>query len=163
MTKQMDRLWAPWRINYIRKSNEKGCIFCRARKSSREKYVLFKTRYSMAVLNIYPYNNGHSMVAPLRHVGDIARLKDEEALDLMRSLNKLKRMLDKALKAHGYNIGININRSAGAGVVGHLHVHIVPRWKGDTNFISTVYDTKIISQSLDELFRLLKDAEAKTD
>ncbi len=96
------------------------------------------------------------MVSPIRHVRDLSQLDDTEALDLFRALNKTKKMLDKALKPHGYNIGLNTSASAGAGEANHLHIHIVPRWKGDTNFMTAIYDTKIISQSLDELYKQLK-------
>lgn len=108
------------------------------------------------MLNIFPYNNGHIMVAPLRHIGDPSRLNDVETLDLFKALNKTKSLLDKALKPHGYNIGINIAASAGAGETGHLHIHVVPRFRGDTNFMPVLYNTKVVSQSLDELCRQLK-------
>ena len=110
----------------------------------------------MALLNIYPYNNGHVMVAPLKHVKDLSDLNDAELLDLMSTLKKTKSMLNKALQPQGYNIGINLSRVAGAGIPGHLHIHIVPRWKGDTNFMPVVFDTKIISQSLGALMKKLK-------
>ena len=103
------------------------------------------------------------MVSPIRHIGNLTQLKDVEALDLFQTLNKVKALLDKVLKPDGYNIGINISKSAGAGIVSHLHIHIVPRWIGDINFMTTLYDTKIICQSLDELYKQLKDAKSKTD
>lgn len=159
----MDRLWAPWRINYIKNKQQKGCIFCLAKKPKKERYVLFRTKYSLAVLNIYPYNNGHVMISPVRHVKDFSKLKDKEALDLFYSLNKVKSLLDKVLKPHGYNIGVNISKSAGAGIAGHMHIHIVPRWIGDTNFMPILYNAKTISQSLDELYKQLKHAQSKTD
>ncbi len=152
----MDRLWAPWRIKYLKAKKSKECILCKSFKSRRKNYVVFRSRHSFAVLNIYPYNNGHVMVSPIRHVRDLSQLDDTEALDLFRALNKTKKMLDKALKPHGYNIGLNTSASAGAGEANHLHIHIVPRWKGDTNFMTAIYDTKIISQSLDELYKQLK-------
>ncbi len=159
------RLWAPWRINYIRQKKQKGCIFCSAAKSkSKDKdYVIFKTGYAVAMLNIFPYNNGHCMVSPVRHVGKLEELGDAEIMDLFKGLNRIKRLLDKVLKPGGYNIGINIGASSGAGIVSHLHIHIVPRWIGDTNFMSTVYNTKIISQSLGELYTRLKNAQSKTN
>lgn len=159
----MDKLWAPWRIRYI-KSNKKarGCIFCRAAKS-RNNYVIFKTKYSLCILNTFPYNNGHIMISPLGHKGEISQLKDIEILDLFRVLGKARRLLDKVLKPQGYNIGINISQTAGAGIPGHIHIHIVPRWRGDTNFMPVVYNTKIISQSLDALCKELKNAEAETN
>jgi ATP adenylyltransferase len=160
----MDRLWAPWRIGYVKtKRREKGCLFCRAKKSINKYRVFLKTRHSFSMLNIYPYNNGHVMVVPSRHVRDIAGLTDQEALDLIKALNKTKLLLDRALRPQGYNIGINISQSAGAGIVGHLHIHIVPRWRGDTNFMPTVFNAKVILQSLDELYRQLKDAHEKSD
>jgi ATP adenylyltransferase len=159
----MDKLWAPWRIKYIRADKKtKGCIFCRAGKS-RSNYVIFKTKYSLSMLNTFPYNNGHIMISPLAHKAEISQLNDDEALDLFRVLDKSKKLIDKVLKPHGYNIGINISETAGAGIPGHLHIHIVPRWKGDTNFMPVVYNTKIISQSLDALYTQLKNAESKTD
>jgi len=160
---KVDRLWAPWRIDYIKASakkiggkKQKGCIFCKAAKNIGRDYVIFKTKYSIAMLNIFPYNNGHIMVAPKRHIKDIAQLGDLEAKDIFQTLKKTKRLLDKVLRPEGYNIGINISRSAGAGITGHMHIHIVPRWRGDTNFMTTVSGTKVISQSLDELYKQLK-------
>jgi len=155
----MDRLWAPWRIKYVKAKKQNRCIFCRAVKSRGKNYVIFKTGYSIAMLNIFPYNNGHVMLAPLRHIRDFTLLKEAEALDLFRSLNKLRAVLEKVLKPQGYNIGINMSESAGAGIAAHMHIHIVPRWRGDTNFMPILSDTKIISQSLDELYKRLKDAE----
>jgi len=159
----MDRLWAPWRIKYIKASanicggkKPKKCIFCKCIKSGHKNYVILKSRYSFAVLNIFPYNNGHLMVSPIRHIRELSQLNNIEILDLFQILNKTKGMLDKVLKPDGYNIGLNTSSSAGAGEAGHLHIHIVPRWKGDTNFMTTLYDTKIISQSLDELYKQLK-------
>ena len=152
----MDKLWAPWRMRYIKNTKGKKCIFCGGSKNKNKNYVLLKSNHSLAILNIFPYNNGHVMVAPLRHVKELSQLKNTEILDLFRALNMVKGMLDKILKPDGYNIGINIGRSAGAGIPGHLHIHIVPRWNGDTNFIPILSNTKVISQSLDELYKQLK-------
>ena len=152
----MNKLWAPWRITYIKGKKEKGCIFCRALKSKAKDYVVIENKYSFAMLNLYPYNNGHLMVAPKRHTGEISALKEKEQLDIFSTLNEAKRSLDEALKPKGYNIGINISRDAGAGVTGHLHIHIVPRFRGDTNFMPIIFNTKVISQSLDELYRCLR-------
>jgi ATP adenylyltransferase len=159
----MDKLWAPWRISYIATKKTKGCIFCQAKNSSKKNYVVFKTQYSLVMLNSFPYNNGHLMVSPLRHIRDFASLKKEEVWDLFRSLNKAKGLLDKALKPQGYNIGINLSRAAGAGIANHLHIHIVPRWIGDANFMPLLANTKVISQSLGELLELLKNAQSKTN
>ncbi len=162
----MDKLWAPWRIKYIETAAKKSrgkCLFCGCAKGRGNGQVILKTRYSIAILNIFPYNNGHILISPLRHVQKISQLKDAEVLDLFRALNRVNRLLDKVLKPDGYNIGVNIGRVAGAGIPGHLHLHIVPRWNGDTNFMPVINDTKIISQSLDELYKRLKSADAKTD
>ncbi|MFA5116063.1 MAG: HIT domain-containing protein [Candidatus Omnitrophota bacterium] len=152
----MNKLWAPWRISYIRGKKEKGCIFCRALKSKTRDHVVIENKYSFAMLNLYPYNNGHLMVAPKRHTADLSGLKDNELLDIFKTLKSAKAALNKLLKPHGYNIGINLSRDAGAGVTGHLHIHIVPRFRGDTNFMPALFNTKVISQSLDELYRCLR-------
>ncbi len=160
----MDRLWAPWRIKYLKAKKSKECILCKSLKTRHNNYVVLKAKYSFAVLNIFPYNNGHVMVSPVRHIRELSQLNNTEILDLFRTLNDVKEMLDKALKPDGYNIGLNISASAGAGEERHLHMHIVPRWKGDVNFITTLYDTKIISQSLDELYKELKKyAKSRAD
>lgn len=111
------------------------------------------------MLNIFPYNNGHLLVAPRRHLRDISQLKKIEDLDLFASLHQAKKLLNKVLRPHGYNIGINLGEAAGAGIAGHLHIHIVPRWRQDANFMPVVAKTKVISQSLDELLKLLRDAQ----
>lgn len=158
-----DRLWAPWRIKYIKNIKKQKCIFCQAKISKSKDYVLLRTKHSLAMLNIFPYNNGHTMVAPLRHLKDLAQLKEAEILDLCQTLNRIKKLLDQALRPDGYNIGINLSRHAGAGIPGHLHIHIVPRWQGDTNFMPVLSDTKVISQSLDELYKQLNYAQSKTN
>lgn len=164
----MDKLWAPWRIKYIRSSancesgKAKKCIFCQAtKKTKKQNYVLFKSKHSLSMLNTFPYNNGHVMVSPLRHIQKLSQLKEEEIIDIFKTLNRTKELLDKILKPHGYNIGINISGVAGAGIPGHLHIHIVPRWRGDTNFMPILFNTKVISQSLDQLHKKLKHAQSK--
>jgi len=163
----MDRLWAPWRMRYIKVcggKKRKICIFCQSLKNPGKNYVVFKGRYSFSMLNIFPYNNGHVMVSPIRHVRELSQLRDIEILDLFKTLDNTKKALDKVLKPQGYNIGINTSAAAGAGRASHLHIHIVPRWRGDTNFMPTLYHTKVISQSLDELYKYLKKyAQPKTD
>ena len=159
----MDKLWAPWRIKYIKAKKKKGCIFCLAAKPQKQSYLIHKTKYSISLLNTFPYNNGHMLISPLRHVREISQLRDDEILDLIQVLNDSKKLLDKVLKPHGYNIGINVSDSAGAGIVGHIHIHLVPRWKGDTNFMPVLYNTKIVSQSLRELYNRLKNVKPKKD
>lgn len=153
----MERLWAPWRSKFIYNRRQKGCIFCKNPKAKKDKvhYIIKRTKFSFAMLNIYPYNNGHIMVAPFRHKKLLYELSDEEILDLMELLNEMTVRLDKALKPAGYNIGINIGRISGAGFSGHVHIHLVPRWAGDTNFMPILTDTKIIAESLDSMYRRL--------
>ena len=148
-----NNLWAPWRKKYIISHKTKKCIFCKPKE-----YVLDVTKYSFSMLNIYPYNNGHVMVAPKRHVRSLENLSKEELMDLMALVVKTKKTLDRKLKPHGYNIGLNIGKMGGAGFPGHIHMHIVPRWAGDTNFMPAVSNTKIISDSLDAMYKLFKSS-----
>jgi len=154
----MDRLWAPWRIKYVAAKKRRGCLFCRSKKASgQRRYVFYQSKFSLAMLNIFPYNNGHVLIAPLRHVRSPEQLTEEEALDLFNTLQKTLHSLKQALKPEGYNLGLNVGSAAGAGIPGHLHLHVVPRWVGDTNFMPVCGKTKVISQSLDELYRRLKN------
>ncbi|MFA6357244.1 MAG: HIT domain-containing protein [Candidatus Omnitrophota bacterium] len=155
----MDKLWAPWRISYISKKKQKECVFCQAKKDSSKDQVIFKTKKSICLLNIYPYNNGHILISPLRHFADISNASDEEILDMFECLKRAKALLQKILKPQGYNVGFNLKRPAGAGITGHLHLHLVPRWVGDTNFMPVIGDSRVISQSLAELAKLLKNAD----
>lgn len=154
----MNKLWAPWRSKYMYLRKRKGCIFCGAKKENNknERYILERSAHSFSILNLFPYNNGHVMVAPYRHVKSPELLSAEELLDMMKLVNTTKTILDKKLKPHGYNIGLNIGKAAGAGVACHVHVHIVPRWAGDTNFMPLIADSKVVSESLGAMHRLLK-------
>lgn len=147
----MKELWAPWRSKYIYQRKNKRCIFC-----APKDYVLEKTRYSFSMLNIYPYNNGHIMVAPFRHVKSLEYLSEKELTDLIKLVIKTKKMLDKKLKPQGYNIGLNIGKVSGAGFAGHVHIHVVPRWLGDTNFMPVTGNTKVVSESLGAMRKLYK-------
>ncbi len=158
----MDRLWAPWRIKYLTLKKQKGCIFCKSLKPQNKKELIFSNKHSFCILNAYPYNNGHVMVSPKRHVKELSQLKDPELIDLFKTLNTAKELLDKVLKPAGYNIGINVSRCAGAGIIGHLHIHIVPRWNGDTNFMPALNNTRVISQSLGQLRKILRSSYAKS-
>jgi len=151
----MNRLWAPWRNKFVTIRKIKGCLFCIKGKKNARLFVIKRTGHSFAMLNIYPYNNGHIMVSPLRHVRDLKGLNDEELLDIIKLTRDIQKLLEKKLRPHGFNIGINTGKAAGAGYKGHLHIHIVPRWKGDSNFMPVIADTKVIPLSLKELYRLL--------
>ena len=158
----MNRIWAPWRIKYVQKKT-KGCLFCRINKSGQDKknYIVQRSKFSFSVLNIFPYTNGHIIIAPYRHFKDIEKLKKEELLDLLKLVKDSKRQLDKVLRPHAYNIGINLGKDAGAGCDKHLHIHIVPRWRGDVNFMPVISEAKIISQSLKSLYGKLTSAHKK--
>ncbi|MFA5337008.1 MAG: HIT domain-containing protein [Candidatus Omnitrophota bacterium] len=159
----MNKLWAPWRITYVSNTRVKGCIFCRAFKEKKDKknLVVLRSRHSFAILNAFPYNNGHVMVVSNRHVSSIENFKDEEILDMNKVLVTITFALKAVLKPAGFNVGINLGKVAGAGIDKHMHIHIVPRWLGDTNFMPVLSDTKIISQSLSELYAKLIKHTAK--
>lgn len=156
-----ETLWAPWRLAYIKSEppdpEDEGCFLCRYRdqENDDENLVLFRSLNVIVVLNRFPYNNGHLLVAPLAHKGELTELTDEELLDSQKQIQKLTSVLSDTLNPDGFNIGLNLGRSAGAGLPGHLHWHIVPRWSGDTNFMSVISDTKVIPQSLRALYKLL--------
>ena len=158
----MERLWAPWRLNYIKGKRRRGCIFCIGKDTKKDAklFVVRRAKLSFSMLNIFPYNNGHILIAPYRHIKRFKDLSDEEMLDIMRLVKKTKIALDKIFKPDGYNIGFNIGRPSGAGIEGHIHLHIVPRWSGDTNFITTISGAKVISQSLKVLYKELKRVKA---
>lgn len=162
----MDKLWAPWRLKYINQIDKhKGCVFCRILKEKKDdkNFIFIRKELTFAVLNIYPYNNGHSLVLPYRHVRDLEALTRAEREELMDLMAEVKVVSDEVLDPSGYNIGFNLGRMAGAGFPGHLHMHVVPRWKGDSNFMPVVSDTRVISQSLKELHKRLKNAHKKRD
>jgi ATP adenylyltransferase len=157
----MEQLWAPWRLAYVAAekspADAERCFLCDglAATDDRRNLIALRTPRCVVVLNRFPYNNGHLLVAPRSHKADLIALDAAELLELQETLRDLLPVLDRLLRPDGYNIGLNLGRAAGAGVPGHLHWHVVPRWNGDTNFMSIVADTKVISQSLDALYDLL--------
>ncbi len=153
----MQKLWAPWRSKFIYHKENKGCIFCSKPKSRKDKknFIIERGKNVYSILNIYPYNNGHVMIAPYRHLKDLHALSGEETMELFEMQNRTLKALDKALKPHGYNLGFNIGRAAGAGYDKHVHLHIVPRWLGDTNFMPVLTGSKVISESLEALRKRL--------
>ena len=156
----MDTLWAPWRMEYLMSDKPGGCIFCdkpRANDDDRN-FIVFRTALSFAMLNAYPYNNGHVMVAPFRHVGSLTELTAEERCDLMESVARAEGLIARALSPQGMNVGINLGHCAGAGVPGHVPVHLVPRWEGDTNFMPVLGETRVIPESLEETCARLRAA-----
>lgn len=157
----MERIWAPWRMDYISNAvQDDGCIFCRASESNddRDRLVLARSEYSLLMLNRYPYTCGHLMVAPLRHTADMADLSDAELLELIQAVRSSCALLREVAHPQGFNIGINLGKAAGAGIEEHLHVHIVPRWNGDTNFMSVTGDVRVIPEGLMESYDRLAAA-----
>jgi ATP adenylyltransferase len=157
---QGKNLWAPWRIEYITGLAEKSdcfiCDYAGNADDDGENLVLWRTENCLVVFNRFPYNNGHLMIAPIRHIPDLDQASDEELLEFMKLARDCKKVLTAAISPHGFNVGINFGRCAGAGLPGHVHIHIVPRWDGDTNFMAVCADTDVISQSLEELYVQLR-------
>ena len=154
----MDVLWAPWRMTYIGAAKEeRGCIFCVALTGDpRERLLLGTTIHSLVVLNRYPYQSGHLMVAPRLHGADLPGLPDVEHQDLAETLRRALASLREALRPDGFNLGMNLGAPAGAGVLDHLHWHIVPRWAGDTNFMPMIADARVIPQHILETYDRLR-------
>lgn len=156
-----DVLWAPWRKGYvIQTDKDKTCLFCRVRreKKDQENLILFRGKTAFIILNRFPYNNGHLMVVPNRHIDDLSALKSEETNELFSLVKMATGGLKNALRPEGLNIGLNLGKAAGAGIVGHLHIHIVPRWIGDTNFMPAVSGIKSLPDSLNALYEELSHA-----
>lgn len=154
----MNRIWAPWRLKYVQNIKKGGCLFCRVQRSKNDSKnrVVFRSSHCFVILNTFPYNNGHLMIVPYRHIADPQKLSDAEVLDMNKTLNRMVTVLKKVLKPSGFNIGLNIGKYAGAGIEQHIHTHVVPRWIGDTNFMPVLSDARVIPQSLDALYRELR-------
>jgi ATP adenylyltransferase len=156
----VEQLWAPWRLEYIARADEQdGCIFCRAvERDDEEGLVVHRGNEAFVLLNRYPYASGHLMVAPYRHVGDFSELADGEALEIHRVASQGIGALAQVYTPQGYNLGWNLGRVAGAGIVDHVHLHVVPRWLGDTNFMPVLADVKVMPEHLIETRRKLAEA-----
>ena len=159
----MDRLWSPWRAHHVDSfegddAAEGQTLFARIAASGDDEghYILWRGQHVFVLLNLYPYNNGHLMVVPYRAVADYDALTDDEQVELARTLNKCMGWLRAALRPHGFNVGMNLGEAAGAGLPDHLHLHVVPRWRGDTNFMPVVGQTKVIPEALDDTYRKLR-------
>ncbi|MEM1603359.1 MAG: HIT domain-containing protein [Zestosphaera sp.] len=157
-------LWAPWRMSYIVRGSSEECIFCKAVKGGdEENYVVMRSEHSIAMLNIFPYNTAHVMIAPVRHVARLEQLTREEVLDLFEVLSRVIKAIDQEYSPQGYNIGVNVGRVAGAGVESHVHVHVVPRWLGDTNFMPVIAGTKVMPEDLRSTYARLRNRVVSQD
>lgn len=161
----MERLWSPWRSKYIASGGGESpelqdCIFCAIKESSDKdetNFVLHRGSYSFVVLNIYPYISGHLLIVPLEHVGNLEVVAKETTDEMMDLTKRSQTVLREVYKPAGFNVGMNLGRVAGAGIVDHIHIHVLPRWTGDTNFMSTVGQTRVISEELATSYRKLRD------
>jgi ATP adenylyltransferase len=154
----MERMWSPWRLAYVTGAggDESGCVFCASSEPGRDELVLFRGRACYVVLNLFPYNNGHLMVVPKRHIGSLHATTAEERDELMHLTRHAEIALMEAYKPQGINVGINLGRPAGAGILDHLHVHVVPRWNGDTNFMTVIGETRVLPEALQETRKRLQ-------
>lgn len=162
----LEHLWAGWRGEYVATADGAvqdgpACVFCRILASGLaddDTYVLWRGERSFAILNAYPYTSGHLMALPIRHVGELDELDDDEADDLFRTARRAVAAVKRAYQPGGFNLGANLGRAGGAGVPGHLHLHVLPRWAGDTNFMTSVADTRVLPESLGTTWKKLKEA-----
>lgn len=155
----MERIFAPWRIRYVLAPKPKDCVFCSAVKGNeREMLVVFKAENSFVIMNRNPYNPGHVMVCPNRHVPSTEDLSDAELLEIMKLVNLSITAIRQSMNPEGFNLGVNLGRVAGAGIAEHLHFHVVPRWSGDTSFMPVLADVQVIPEALEESYEKLKKA-----
>ena len=163
----MDRLWTPWRYRYVSSANPKGadrpgdgCIFCEKAASSddRGNYVVLRAERNFLILNLYPYTSGHLMIAPYEHVATLAEAPQETLQEMMRLTARAEIALRQVYRPDGLNIGMNVGESAGAGVAGHIHMHVLPRWTGDGSFMTTVAETRVLPETLETTYERLKAA-----
>lgn len=151
-------IWAPWRAGFVLAKKEKGCIFCKRlkMKDSPKNLIVYRGEKNFVILNKFPYNTGHILIVPNRHVGQIEKLKTDEAQEFFQLTQLTVSVIKKALKPSSLNLGMNLGRSSGAGVPGHVHMHVVPRWIGDTNFMPVIGQTDVISVPLEPVYEAIK-------
>jgi ATP adenylyltransferase len=160
----MDYLWTPWRYAYIsaaskNESKPENCIFCELQKlSDEEARIVYRGKHCFIILNSFPYTSGHVMVVPFAHLDELQKLPDAAAIEMMSLSQKMEGVLRQIYSPDGINLGMNIGRAAGAGVAGHVHMHILPRWVGDTNFMTTVGESRVLPEALEETYRKLRAA-----
>ena len=157
----MDHLWSPWRYRYVQRERDSNdCIFCveSAENRDEENFIVYRARLNFIILNLFPYTCGHLMIAPYAHVATLEAAADETLTEMMRLAKEAQMHLRTIYNPHGFNIGMNIGEMAGAGIAGHIHMHVVPRWAGDANFMSTVGETRVLPEELGETYRKVKAA-----
>ena len=160
----MERLFSPWRSEYIgsisktKKSKDERCLFCTAAKNNNDSrnLILLRRRFCFVMMNLYPYNSGHVLIIPYTHTSEFNRLSPKEYADVMAASARVMEAVEKAMQPQGFNFGANLGRVAGAGIDQHIHFHLVPRWNGDTNFMPTLADTKLVSESIQATYKKLK-------
>ena len=157
----MDHLWSPWRYQYVSKSGPvAGCIFCikASEDRDRENYIVHRGSHNFVILNLYPYSSSHLMIAPYEHVPSLEAASTETVAEMMQLARLAEIHLRSVYRPQGFNLGLNLGEAAGAGVPGHIHMHVLPRWVGDTNFMTTVAETRVLQESLDVTFEKVKNA-----
>ena len=154
----MKQIWAPWRIEYIQMEKPEGCILCDKPKEKYDvaNYILYRGEKNFIIMNSYPYNPGHLMIAPYRHVANLEELTDEERCEHFEMVSRSVKILREVFNPAGFNIGMNLGKIAGAGIDDHIHTHIVPRWQGDTNFMPVIADLRVVPEALAETYEKLK-------
>jgi len=154
----MQQIWAPWRMEYILAQKDQGCVLCEKPKEKEDElsYILYRGKWNFVILNAWPYNPGHLMVAPYRHIPSLDEISDEELQEHWEIVRRCVRGINRVFHPSGFNIGMNIGRAAGAGVDKHIHNHIVPRWDGDTNFMPVIGDTRVVPEALSSTYQKLK-------
>lgn len=156
----MDRLWSPWRYQYVSQQGPKKCIFCEKAAEQRDpdNYILCRARHNFVLLNLYPYTTGHLMIAPFQHVATLEAAKPETLEEMMRLTRLAEASLRAVYRPRGLNIGMNIGECAGAGVAGHIHMHVLPRWPADASFLTTIGETRVLPEDLATTYRRLLEA-----
>lgn len=154
----MERIWAPWRMQFIRMKKPEGCFLCEdpGQDDDARNYILYRGSENFVIMNSYPYNPGHLMVAPYRHVALLEELTEEERNEHFEIVSRCVKVLREEANPEGFNIGMNLGKASGAGIAGHIHTHIVPRWHGDNNFMAVLADTKVVPEALAETYERLK-------
>jgi len=159
IVKHLEHLWAPWRLEYIVANRTEGCIFCDfpSQDDDLTNHIVYRGAHAYVIMNKFPYSNGHLLIPPFRHIADVRDLNDDESLEIMRLTARCCEALTEICRPDGFNIGMNLGPAAGAGIADHLHLHIVPRWIGDTNFMPVLADAKIIPEALETTCRKLRE------